>query len=765
MEQEERHVVKSIPVWTSPKRRTTLLYSSLLSVAWLAFALYCWTHFDRPLLAVALLALLALAWGSLLSAWLLYRLLSLSLWLLSLWLSLSARLLSALLVLPLLYLFRLLRLNSLALFLLELAFAFWFYLLVLVERQLRTLFYLFVTRHAATRKPYSLVNAFDPSFSGFRSSGFAPCSSPPSPSPTFCSFGDEDFAGSGGRAEDEEDENESNDASRDFNREQAFSLALASKLAYESSPVIQWVCCRPASSTDSEEEQPQAEAKEGPSSTTRNISKGDGLAGEGWGFERCTIVKYKNTKSYVAHNEDMILVAFAGTHPLNLRHLLTDLKAFLCGAGELGFVHSGFMHALGIAEDQISEEQLKDDQEVQEHHLGTQPLKGGEEDVQEREEKEERKKRTRETEAELRETAKGDAANYPKEESSVNTATREYFTSTNPPSSSSSSPTPLFPLPKSFGLPSSEFLRHLLSQPSRILLNGLNIFRRTFGWVWLRSKEPATAGTNLLLDVVDKYAPLAEFRAKQRKIVGNASAYEQVRDILFQLIDEEGGGHEGVRRRKKGSRKREIWITGHSLGGALATLFTAKLLLDYPQINKRIGGLVTFGQPRLGDIHFARFMEERLMTTKGRQRYLRFVNNNDIIPRLPLGVPPWLLRRVLRLMGVSKNVSSSLRGNLLCFVAGAHHGDGDGGIMETHYKHAGRLMYIDAGGRIIPSVTLARIALLEIVGIADIKIFKYATKESRLRFLLRLILPFFLNDHMISDYANILRLGLPVLKK
>jgi triacylglycerol lipase len=74
-----------------------------------------------------------------------------------------------------------------------------------------------------------------------------------------------------------------------------------------------------------------------------------------------------------------------------------------------------------------------------------------------------------------------------------------------------------------------------------------------------------------------------------------------------------------------------VWVTGHSLGGALATLAAVHL--------KYIGrlpvqGLYTYGQPRIGDREFARSLKKALPG-----RVVRFANNRDIVPQVP---PPGL---------------------------------------------------------------------------------------------------------------------------
>lgn len=69
-----------------------------------------------------------------------------------------------------------------------------------------------------------------------------------------------------------------------------------------------------------------------------------------------------------------------------------------------------------------------------------------------------------------------------------------------------------------------------------------------------------------------------------------------------------------------------LWLTGHSLGGALATLGMASLGEDA----KPVHGLYTFGQPRVGGKTFARNFD-----LDCKPRMFRFVNNNDVVTRVP----------------------------------------------------------------------------------------------------------------------------------
>jgi triacylglycerol lipase len=87
------------------------------------------------------------------------------------------------------------------------------------------------------------------------------------------------------------------------------------------------------------------------------------------------------------------------------------------------------------------------------------------------------------------------------------------------------------------------------------------------------------------------------------------------------------------------------WFTGHSLGAAMAAICAGRCMLS--KIESNPAGLFTFGGPRVGTrryVNHCRFPE-----------YYRWVNNNDIVTRIP---PIWL-----------------------------------------GYCHAGRLMYLDSNGK------------------------------------------------------------------
>jgi GTP-binding protein EngB required for normal cell division len=72
------------------------------------------------------------------------------------------------------------------------------------------------------------------------------------------------------------------------------------------------------------------------------------------------------------------------------------------------------------------------------------------------------------------------------------------------------------------------------------------------------------------------------------------------------------------------SNAKQICLTGHSLGGALATLAAYRLINNFPFLS-----VYTFGSPRVGDQDF------KVRYKRNKIPHFRFENRNDIIPHLP----------------------------------------------------------------------------------------------------------------------------------
>ena len=79
-------------------------------------------------------------------------------------------------------------------------------------------------------------------------------------------------------------------------------------------------------------------------------------------------------------------------------------------------------------------------------------------------------------------------------------------------------------------------------------------------------------------------------------------------------------------RREQARSPRPLWVTGHSLGAALATLAANRLS---PDGSFKLRGGYTFGSPRVGDSAFGRAIGVPIY---------RFRNDSDLVPHLPLGL-------------------------------------------------------------------------------------------------------------------------------
>ncbi len=78
--------------------------------------------------------------------------------------------------------------------------------------------------------------------------------------------------------------------------------------------------------------------------------------------------------------------------------------------------------------------------------------------------------------------------------------------------------------------------------------------------------------------------------------------------------------------RLRAIKKRPLFLSGHSLGGAMASIAAAQLIHeDLP-----FSSVYTFGQPRAMNR-----ATSRIFNAECKNRYFRFHNNNDIITRVP----------------------------------------------------------------------------------------------------------------------------------
>lgn len=98
---------------------------------------------------------------------------------------------------------------------------------------------------------------------------------------------------------------------------------------------------------------------------------------------------------------------------------------------------------------------------------------------------------------------------------------------------------------------------------------------------------------------------------------GFYKAYSYVRDKLLSYLPDLVGKY----------NTNSIIITGHSLGGALATLMTYNILTVYPGYS--ILYLINFGSPRVGNPAFVQHLNDFSFT------YYRITHHYDMVPHVP----------------------------------------------------------------------------------------------------------------------------------
>jgi triacylglycerol lipase len=117
------------------------------------------------------------------------------------------------------------------------------------------------------------------------------------------------------------------------------------------------------------------------------------------------------------------------------------------------------------------------------------------------------------------------------------------------------------------------------------------------------------------LKFIQQVYPYGEDKNSQVKVhYGFISAYKSVRDAVHNQV--------------KSSPHRRVICTGHSLGGALATLCALDVQYNFPD---RQVSCYTFGSPKVGNSFFKDSYNKRVPQT------YRFVNSADTVPALPPG--------------------------------------------------------------------------------------------------------------------------------
>ncbi len=190
-------------------------------------------------------------------------------------------------------------------------------------------------------------------------------------------------------------------------------------------------------------------------------------------------------------------------------------------------------------------------------------------------------------------------------------------------------------------------------EPNNFFTTNYNIkpYRKNLSWFYELNKKPIFVESNIdcqcYLSIIDKKNILCAFRGTEnsRDWLTDANII-RVRMDLENIEDEERPlVHWGMVRQfrsvenkiteyiddqlKDNSEIDTIIYTGHSLGGALATIATVNYGHKYPNLNHKC---VTFGSPRCGDSKFKSDFNKVCDFSK------RYVNFYDPVPSTPFSL-------------------------------------------------------------------------------------------------------------------------------
>jgi len=126
----------------------------------------------------------------------------------------------------------------------------------------------------------------------------------------------------------------------------------------------------------------------------------------------------------------------------------------------------------------------------------------------------------------------------------------------------------------------------------------------------------AFRGSDALQDWIANFQPIKEAGPFEK-----TKAHEGFQDALYPAVIQLTNAIDAFR-----TRRQKIWVTGHSLGGALCSLYAGMLIEN----GYDIFGIYNFASPRPAD---ASFSKQLIAGVKG--PHFRVVNKMDIVPHVP----------------------------------------------------------------------------------------------------------------------------------
>ena len=213
--------------------------------------------------------------------------------------------------------------------------------------------------------------------------------------------------------------------------------------------------------------------------------------------------------------------------------------------------------------------------------------------------------------------------------------------------------------------PAGPPLNGLSAQAYAALGDGFAVIAFRGTQVFRLGRDPLSILDEIAEDfLTDLQIPLVPARIPARGRVhrGFRNALDEIWEPLSDL----------VARLRRDDPGRALWLTGHSLGGALAILAAARL----PEVQ----GVYVFGAPHLGDAGFRAALPVRPV---------RFVHGTDLVTKVPvvgLNLPPRIGRKgllpILELLGIYRPIGDVVAFNRAGRIVRA--ADPDGALAALH---------------------------------------------------------------------------------
>ena len=152
----------------------------------------------------------------------------------------------------------------------------------------------------------------------------------------------------------------------------------------------------------------------------------------------------------------------------------------------------------------------------------------------------------------------------------------------------------------------------------------------------------AADGSHLIVSFRGSEPKLADWLANIQTVTDpgpfpKSDVHEGFQDALFPVVL-----RVAYMLREYRNANQQVWVTGHSLGGALASLFAALLVEE----KLPFAGLYTFASPRVGNKAFEKAMNSRAKAQGA--VYYRVVNEGDAVPHVP--PEPWFSHAGVRVL-------------------------------------------------------------------------------------------------------------------